>query len=436
MERFEIGLLGIGVLLLLLAVRTPISVALGIVSFFGIWLLTSVDAAWGTLSAVPFNFIGDWSLSAIPMFLLMGFIASHTGLTEGLYGAMRLLLARVPGGLAIASVSACAMFAAASGSSVATAAAMARISIPEMLRHRYDQGLACGVVATAGTLGSLIPPSILLVIYGIFAQVSIAELFMAGFIPGILSAVAYAVLILVRVSLNPALAPRPERSEIRSSRDTMAALRAVWPLPVLVGAVLGGIFAGLFTPTEAGALGAAVALVIAVLRRSLTWRDLRNAFFETVISSTSIFVIGIGAVLFTRFMALSGVPDYLAENLLGGGGPLMTLLQISLIYLLLGMFIDPIGIMLLTLPIVVPVVQDAGLDLIWFGIIVVKLLEIGLITPPVGLNVYIIKSTLGETVSLTTIFRGVAWFVAAEIGVLAIIIFWPELSLWLPSQLK
>lgn len=435
MGPIEIGFIGISVLLLLLALRTPIGVALGLVSFFGIWGLTSSSAAWGILSAVPFNFIGNWSLSAIPMFLLMGYIASHTGLTEGLFRFLRSFLEIVPGGLAVASVWTCAMFAAASGSSVATAAAMSRIAVPEMLRYRYDQGLACGAVSAAGTLGSLIPPSILLVLYGIFTQVSIAKLFMAGFVPGLISALVLSALIVIRVSIRPNLAPRINVQPYLPIWQRLTSARDIWPLPLLVLGVLGGIFSGLITPTEAGALGAMMALIIGAVRRSLSLGRLRKAFVDTVVSSTVIFVIGIGAVLFTRFMALSGLPDYLANSLLGEGNQFVVLLQISILYLLLGMFVDPIGMLLLTLPIVVPIAESSGINLIWFGIIVIKLLEIGLITPPVGLNVYVIKSTLGESVSLSTIFRGVAWFVIAELLVLFIIILFPNLSLWLPSIL-
>ncbi|MCP1337092.1 TRAP transporter large permease [Futiania mangrovi] len=432
MSNVEIGFAGLAVLLLLLAVRVPIAVALGSVSFVGIAMLTSWRAAWGVLSAVPFNFLGDWSLSAIPMFLLMGFVASRAGLTDGLYKAMRVVFGPVPGGLAVSSVGACALFAAASGSSVATSAAMARIAVPEMLRYRYDPGLACGVIASAGTLGSLIPPSILLVIYGIFAQASIGELFMAGFLPGLLSALMFAGMIVVRVKLRPSLAPPLDE---RPSREEMfAALSELWMLPVLVLGVLGGIFVGLFTPTEAGAVGAVLAVLLAMIRGTASWEGLRQAIVETAISSTAIFVIAIGAVLFMRFMAFSGVPDHLSAAMLSvTDSQILILLQVALVYLLLGMFIDSIGIMLLTLPIMLPLVGGADIDLVWFGIIVIKLLEIGLVTPPVGLNVYVIKSALGSEVSLTAIFRGVMWFIVADLITLGLLILFPQISLYLPS---
>jgi tripartite ATP-independent transporter DctM subunit len=432
MSNLEIGFGGIAVLLALLALRVPIAVALGGVSFVGIALMTSPRVSWGLLSAVPFNFLGDWSLSAIPMFLLMGFIASRSGLTDGLYKAMRVVLGPIPGGLAVSSVGACGLLAAASGSSVATSAAMARIAVPEMLRYRYDPGLATGVVASAGTLGSLIPPSILLVIFGIFAQVSIGELFMAGFLPGLLSALMFAAMIVIRVSLKPSLAP--PLTERPSREEKIEALRELWILPVLVLSVLGGIFVGLFTPTEAGAVGAALALLLAVIKGTASFASLKNAIVETAVSSTAIFIIAVGAVLFMRFMALSGVPDYLSTAMLSvTDNQILILIQIAIIYLILGMFIDSIGIMLLTLPIVLPIVGGSGIDLVWFGIIVIKLLEIGLVTPPVGLNVYVIKSALGNSVALTTVFRGVLWFIVADLVTLGLLILFPQISLFLPS---
>lgn len=432
MSNVAIGFLGLGAGLLLIALRIQIGVAVGIVSFFGIAIILNMKAAWGMLTAVPFNFVGDWNLTAIPMFLLMGYVASSAGLTQGLFQAMRIFLSRMPGGLAIASVGACALMSAASGSSVATASSMARIATPEMLRYRYDPGLATGVVATAGTLGSLIPPSILMVLYGYYAEVSIAKLFIAGVIPGLLSAVMLSVMIVVRVTVKPSLAPRVEESF--TAQEKLDAIKEIWPLPVLVFGVLIGIFVGLFTPTEAGAVGAFLALVLALLRGRLTLPVLRDAVVSTLSSTAGIFMVVIGTVLLTRFMALSGVPNFIASELLTlGSSELMIILMVVVLYLLLGMFLDSIGILLLTLPIILPVARDAGIELIWFGVILIKLLEIGLITPPVGLNVYVMKGALGSLVKLQQIFAGVTWFVVAEMITLALIVAFPLLSLWLPA---
>ena len=432
MDRLEIGLIGLALTFTLVGLRVPIAVSLGVVSFFGIWAIISLSAAWGIVTAIPFDWVGDFSFSAVPMFMLMGYIASKSGMTAGIFGAMRIFLWRVPGALACASVAACALFAAASGSSVATAAAMSRIAIPEMLKANYDKALATGTIAASGTLGSLIPPSILMILYGIFAEQSIGKLFIGGFLPGFLSALIYMGMIMARVMVRPSLAPKLERETTHEER--MAAVRDIWPFPPLVFFVLGGIFLGWFTPTEAGAVGAFFAFVLAILRRGMSWRVFREIMVEATEGTAAIFIIAVTAVIFTRFMALSGVPGYLADVMLSvGSHPLILIAQISLIYIVLGMFIDSIGLMLITLPIILPMLHAGNVDLIWFGIIVIKLLEIGLITPPIGLNVYMIKGALGDTVTLGTVFRGTFWFLAMDIVTLALIIAFPQIVLWLPS---
>jgi C4-dicarboxylate transporter, DctM subunit len=432
MAPLEIGIVGLIVVFALIAVRVPIAVALGIVSFFGIWAITSLNAAWGIVTAIPFDWIGEFVFSAVPMFLLMGYIASKSGMTAGIFGAMRIFLWRVPGALACASVAACALFAAASGSSVATAAAMSRISIPEMLKAKYDEALATGTIAASGTLGSLIPPSILMILYGIFAEQSIGKLFIAGFLPGLLSALIYMGMIMGRVVAKPSLAPKMTRETTR--QEKIAALRDIWPFPPLVFFVLGGIFFGWFTPTEAGAVGASFAFVLAIIRRSMNWSIFRQIIVEATESTAAIYIIAVTAVIFTRFMSISGVPAYLADVLLSvGSHPVILIAQISLIYIVLGMFIDSIGLMLITLPIVLPMLHAGHVDLIWFGIIVIKLLEIGLITPPIGLNVYMIKGALGDSIALGTVFRGCFWFLAMDVVTLALIVIFPQITLWLPD---
>ncbi|OCX63795.1 C4-dicarboxylate ABC transporter [Thioclava sp. SK-1] len=432
MSNLDIGVIGTIVALLLIAIRVPIGLSLGLVSIVGIAQMFNMNVAWGMISATPFDYVGQWELSAAPMFLLMGFICSATDMTRGLFLSLRLYLARLPGGLAITSVGACAFFAAASGSSVATASAMSRMAVPEMLKQGYDRGLATGTIAASGTLGSLIPPSVLLILYGVYAQVSVGQLFMAGFIPGILSALIYMAMIVIRVKLNPSLAgdapPPPTDAERR------AALRDVWPLPTLILLVLGGIFSGAFSPTEAGALGAFFAAVISALRGTLTWRAVKEAVTQAVISTGSIFIILIGSLFFTRFLALSGLPTAFSNAILSVSSDTWWILfAVAVIYLVLGMLIDSIGLLLLTLPILVPLVQATGIDPIWFGIIIVKLLEIGLITPPIGLNVYMINGALNNAVTLPEIFKGITWFLLMDLLTLMILIVFPILTLWLPS---
>lgn len=433
MEKVEIGLIGIGFLFVLLAIRVPIAVALSATAFVGIAWVFGFGLAMGMLSNVPYDLIGNWSLSAIPMFMFLAFITSEMGLSGTLFSSMRVILSGIlPGNLAVSSVAASALFASASGSSVATAASMSRIAIPEMLRLGYQKELAVGTVATAGTLGSLIPPSILMVLYAIMQEVSIGTLFIAGVIPGLLTAIAFIVLIVIRVMLKPEIAPDVD---IRPHwKERLKAMRDIWPIPLLILAVLGGIFAGVFTPTQAAAVGSIFALVVAIIQGEFSFQRVWRSAFRAMTATSSIFIITVGAGLFSRFMGLTGVPDYLTNNVFFGGGETFAIvLQICILYLVLGMFLDSIAILLLTLPILHPVLQATDINLIWLGIIIIKLLEIGQITPPVGLNVFVIKSALGDTVKLSQVFVGAAWFLFADIIVLAILIGFPQISLWLPS---
>jgi C4-dicarboxylate transporter, DctM subunit len=434
MSMLEIGFLCTGIVLALIALRAPIGIVLLTVSFGGVWAGLGLNAAWGIARAIPFNFIANWSFSAVPMFLLMGFVAANGGLTDGLFAALRIVLRRVPGGLACAGVGACALFSAASGSSVATAAAMSKIAVPEMLKRGYDKALATGAIASAGTLGSMIPPSILMIVFAIFANVSVGKIFMAGFLPGALSAATYMAMIVIRAKLKPAIAPPLEFTPTRA--ELMAAIRDVWPLPTLILGVLGGIFVGVMTPTEAGAVGAALAMLLAALRGRLNWTMLRLAVRDAAVGTSTVFVIAVGATMFTSFMGMTGVPRAVSEFMLSfGSDPLTIIIMISVVYLILGMFLESIGIMLLTLPIIYPVLQAAGVDMIWFGIIVIKLLEIGMITPPVGMNCYVIGSALRGTVPLSTVFRGALWFVATDIVTLSLLIAFPAIALWLPTAM-
>jgi len=313
MDRLDIGMVGIVVTLVAIGFRVPIGIAMGLTSFAGIYLMMGVMPAIGIAKAIPYEMIGDWNLSAVPMFLLMGYIASGAGLSSGLFNAARVFLNRLPGGLATASVASSALFASASGSSVATAAAFSRIAIPEMLKAGYAPSLASGSVAAAGTLGSLIPPSVLLIIYGLMMDVSINTLFIAALIPGILSGIVFALMITVRCTINPALAPADTTKT--TWREKADLLKKTWPLPVLIAGVLGGIFSGIFTATEAGAVGAFLACGIALARRTLSVRMLRNALIDTAVSTSAIFIIVVSAALFSRFIALSTLPVWITVQL-------------------------------------------------------------------------------------------------------------------------
>lgn len=424
----------LGLLIVLLLFRVPVGVALGGLSFAGIWAMLGSNSAWGILTAVPYDFISHWTLSSVPMFLLMGYICYHSRLTDGLFKVARSWLSWMPGGLAVASVGAAAGFSAVTGSSLACAAAMGRIAIPEMLRSGYDKGLASGTVAVAGTIGSMIPPSILLLVYGIYAQLPISKLFIAGVAPGLLTAVLYGAMIVVRVKINPQLAPAVEGKV--TWRDRFDAFRGTWPVIALIIGVFGGLFGGVFTPTEAGGMGAFLAFVIGFAQRTLTLEKVKLAIIETLITTGSIFIIAIGAILLTRFLALSGFTSFIAEIVVDGQvSPVLLVLGTMVVLLFLGCFLDPIGIMLLTLPVFLPAVEGLHINLIWYGILLTKLLEIGLITPPVGLNVFVIKGIVGDTIPIETIFKGILWFLVADLICVGLLVVFPQISLYLPGLL-
>tara|TARA_Y100001933_G_scaffold34494_1_gene29436 strand:+ start:6908 stop:8215 length:1308 start_codon:yes stop_codon:yes gene_type:complete len=427
---FQIGLCGIVTVIVLVLLRVPIAVALGIVSFFGFWAMLGSGPAFGLLTAVPYDFAAHWTLSSIPMFLLMGYVCYQTDITRGIFKAARIWLSFLPGGLAVASVGGAALFSAAAGSSLACAAAMGRIAVPEMLKRKYDPGLSTAVVAAAGTMGSLIPPSILLIIYGIFAEVAISKLFLGAIVPGLLTMLGYAAVIIIRVRINPELAPPLDERSTWSER--FEALGETWPLLLLVLGVFGGLFSGLFTPTQAGAVGAGMSFMIAAARGTLNWKTSKIALLDTAKMTAAIFIIAVGANLFSRFLAISGVPEAMTDLVVDmGASYLMLVIGTAVIFCLLGMILDPLGILLLTLPILLPIYEANHISLIWLGVLATKLVEMALITPPVGLNVFVIKGIVGDSVPISLIFKGVLWFLAADVVVLIIMIAFPELVMFL-----
>ena len=431
-----IGALGLLGVLVLIAIRIPIGVSLGVAAVVGLSVLRNERVAMNVMEQTPFEVAASWSLSAIPMFILMGAIAHNSGISVALFRAARLWASRLPGGLAVATNLASAGFAAASGSSVATAATMGRLGIPEMLRAGYDKGLAAGVVASAGTLGALIPPSIMFVIYGVFAEVSITKLLVAGVLPGILTAAVYTAMIIIRAKLNPKIAPPvtvdPEEGTLWQAR--WKSLLPVWPVLVLIFGIIGGLYGGIFTPTEAGAGGALLACAIALFQGRLTGRVMWTSVMEAVTTTASLLFVAYGAVMFTKFLALSGLPVFLGNTIESWQlSPYMLILAASVIYLILGMFLDPMGVLLLSLPVMQPMFDAVGADPIWVGVIVVKFIEIGLLTPPVGFNVYVVKSVVGDEIPLGRIFRGVGWFLACEAIIMFLLVVFPQISLVLPN---
>lgn len=435
MTNIEIGVMGIGVLLTLIAMRVPIAIALFVVPFVGIYLMFGWRPAFGALRVIPYNFASSWELSSIPMFLLMGYLAYHTEITSGLFQAARVWLARLPGGLAVASVFGASGFAAVTGSSVATSAAMGRIAVPEMLKVGYDPRLITGSIAAAGTIGALIPPSILLILYGILAGVPINQLFVAGAGVGLMSAAVYVLLIVGWALFYPEVAPKSH--EKHSLGEKLRILGNVTPALLLAMLVFGGLFTGVFTPTEAGAVGAMLCMVIAAFQRKLTWLSLRRSVSEAFLTTAALLFIVIGANLLARFVTLSGVDSYAADIIASvSTDPYLFLLGIVFIYLILGMFLEPTGAMIITLPIVLPVASALDVNELWLGIFIAKLLEIGMITPPIGLNVFVLKGIVGKAISLGQMFRGAARFVLADFVVLLLMVLFPSIVLFLPRLMS
>ncbi|MCA0922582.1 TRAP transporter large permease [Pseudooceanicola nanhaiensis] len=420
MDPFVIGLLALCSLLLLIGLRVPIGVSLITVSFLGIWAIVGLRPAMSLVSTIPYSSTASWTLSSIPMFLLMGYLAFHSGLTRGLFEAARVWWGWMPGGLAVASLAGAGGFAAVSGSSVACSAAIGRIAIPEMHRQNYDLRIATGSVAAGGTIGALIPPSIILILFGIQSNSSINELFVGGLMLGLASLAFYVAAVMVYWLRNPERLPRitdtPKGDRWRKTLE-------IWPVLLLIVSVLGGLFGGLFTATEAGAFGAFMTIVIGVLRRSLSWVRFKESLIDTLLAAGALFIIAFGANLFTKLVAISGLSREVSQFVEGLGlGTNGLLVMIVLIYLALGMFLEPIGALMLTLPLFLPLIGVHGIDKIWFGVLVAKLLEIGMITPPVGLNVFVIHSVARDYVKLEQIFAGILPFLFADLLLVALML--------------
>ncbi|WP_372052954.1 TRAP transporter large permease (plasmid) [Tistrella mobilis] len=427
------GCITLAAILLLIGLRVPVGLALGVAAFIGTTALLPLPAAISVMARVPYEFSASWEFSAVPLFLLMGNVAWRAGMTDGLFRMAELGLARLPGGLAVATNFAAAGFGAASGSSLATTVSMGRIAIPEMLRAGYHPSLATAVCACAGTLAALIPPSIPLIVYGILAEQSVAKLFFAGVVPGVLTAIAYTVMIVLRCHFNPALAPRVEVKA--APGEWRHLLTTSWPLPLLALVVLGGIYGGWFSPIEAGGIGALASIAFAALQGRIGPRRLWQVCLDAARTTAAILFIAIGAFMLTRYMTLTGLPAAVATGVAALDlPPVLMMAAMAVVFLVLGMFLDPFGVMLISISVLLPLFERMGYDLIWVGIIVVKYIEIGLMTPPVGLNVFAVKS-ITPGIGLPTIFRGALWFLLAEAVVMVLLLAFPELTLWLPAQL-
>ena len=424
------GIVGIVVLIILLYSKMPVGFAMGLLGFSGFSYVVNLDAGLNLLIRDVWDVFSSYSLTVIPLFVLMGQIAFHAGISRRLYDSAYVLLGHRRGGLAMTTVGACAAFSAISGSTNATAATMATVTIPEMKRYGYDMGLATGTVAAAGSLGILIPPSVIFIVYGIMTEQSIGKLFAAGILPGILLCFLFLLTIHIQVTRNPALAPPGPRTGFKEKFKSFA---GVLETLILFALVMGGMFFGIFTPTEAAATGAFLTLLIALLRGQLSWSGWNQSLIDTTKISCMIMVIVTGAVVFGHFMAITRVPYDLADWVSSLPLPPQAIMgMIILVYLFGGCFMDALAMIMLTIPIFYPVVQQLGFDPIWFGVIIVLITEMGVITPPVGVNVYVVYGVAGD-VPLETIFKGVFPMLIALLVCNLILMIFPQIALFLPG---
>jgi tripartite ATP-independent transporter DctM subunit len=427
-----IGLFGVAGLLLLIFARVPVGVALGMVGIAGYAALDGWQRAFLVLGRTPFDLASAYSLSVLPLFILMGLVASHSGMARELFQAANALFSGRRGTLAMATIGACAGMGSISGSSLAVTATMSRVVVPEMRTAGYDDRLATGAVAAGGTLGILIPPSVMLVIYAISAEQSVPRLFAAGLVPGVLLALFQILVVALIARLRPAWTPA---SAALPWGARLRAASGMWKLVLIFCFAVGGIYAGWFSPTEAAAMGAFSAILIALACRQLDLRHLVDCLLETVRTSAMLFFILLGALLFGYFLVQARLPAALVAYVEGlGAAPLTVMLILVLFYLVLGCFLESITMLLITVPVFLPLVISLGYDPIWYGVFLVVLIEVGLITPPVGLNLFVLQSQLPDT-GLGTIYRGVLPFLLANALLIALLLAWPGLALWLPAAL-
>lgn len=432
MSTDAVALIGFIALFVLMLLRVPIGIAMGVVGVVGFGYLADFGPALRILAQSPIRTATDLGFGVVPLFLLMGAFATASGMSRELYAVAHGFLGHFRGGLGIATIAASGGFAAISGSSVASAATFATVAYPEMRRYGYPKPFATGVIAAGGTLGIMIPPSVVLAIYGIITEQDIGKLFIAGIIPGLIATAMYMLTINVMAFIRPEQFPAAPRVPWT---ERWQALRGVWAILVLFLFVIGGIYGGVFTPTEAAGMGAGGAFLISLLRGRLTVKSTIDCLVSTVRTSAAVFTILIGALIFGYFLTITQTPQKLTDFITHIGlGPYQVLFLIMLMYLALGCILDAMAMIILTIPIIFPAMMSLGFDPIWFGVIIVMTVELGLITPPVGMNVYVINSVIKD-VSLSTIFYGVTPFVITDIIRLAILIAFPILSTFLPSQM-
>ena len=427
------GIIGLTALFLLIFSRMPVGFVMALIGFIGFGSVVNFDAALNLIAKDMYDVFGSYNLTVIPLFILMGQIAFHSGISSRLFDVTYKFIGHWPGGLAIATIGACTGFSAICGSTNATAATMAAVTLPEMKKYRYQDTIATGVVAAGGSLGILVPPSVVFIIYGIMTEQSIGKLFVAGILPGLLLAGLFALTVVIWSMARPELAPRGPKASLQEKWDSLSGLLETILLFILV---MGGLFRGFFTPTEAGAVGAAGALAIAILRRNISFAGFVQSLFETTRISCMILVIVAGATVFGHFLAITRIPFDIANWVTGLNlAPAAIMAMIIMVYLLGGCFIDALALIMLTVPIFYPVVTSLGFDPLWFGVIIVLVTQVGVVTPPVGINVYVV-SGVARDVPLETIFKGVLPLLAALVVGILLMIPFQQIALYLPGLMQ
>ncbi|MGF6348477.1 TRAP transporter large permease [Variovorax sp. W2I14] len=432
MSPDAVAILGFVALFVLMLLRVPVGMAMGLVGVVGYSYLVGPGPALKLVGQTSMRTVTDYTFGVIPMFMLMGALVSVSGVSRELFKAANSMIGHLRGGLGVATVVACGGFAAICGSSVATAATFSAVAYPEMRRFNYPQSFSTGVIAAGGTLGAILPPSTVLAVYAILTQQDIGKLFMAGIVPGILAMAMYVLTIAIIVKLRPDWLPG---GEVKPWSERFKDLKNVWAPLVLFVFVIGGLYGGFFTPTEAGGVGASGAFILGLVRRKLDGPKIREALLSATRTAAAVFTVLIGALLFGYFLTITQSPQKLTEFLTGLGiGRYGVLALIMVMYLVLGCLMDAMAMIILTVPIIFPVIVHLGFDPIWFGVIIVMTVELGLIHPPVGMNVFVIKSVVKD-VSFTTIFKGVLPFIVTDIVRLVILIAFPVIALWLPTRM-
>lgn len=432
MEREVIGWIAIGALFVLLVLRVPVAVALMSIGFVGYWAVAGLDPALRILGVIPYSKVATYSFTVVPLFIIMGHFAYHAGFAADLFRTAQRWVGSMPGGLVQATIVGATGFGAACGSGLASCAIISKLAVPGMIQQRVQRPLAFGAVAAAGTIAQMIPPSILMVIYGIIAEQSIGRLLIAGIVPGVVAGLVYMAMVYIRVKRNPSLAPALPSV---GWAERFGALRGVWGIALLAVIVMGGLYSGAFTPTEAGAIGAFGAFGAAVILRRLGWTDLWASLLDTSRTTATVFFIVAGAFVFGYFLGITRIPTQVSSLITSlAAPPIVILLSVMVFYIVLGTFMDMIAAMFLTLPIILPAMDALGFNLVWFGVLMVHLCEMALITPPFGLNLFIMKSVIPGA-EMKEVIQGVGPFIVADLVTLALYIAFPQLALFLPERM-